>query len=142
MVSFPEISNLIIELLKKEKDNNTRLVYIGILGKAGQPIAKEELRNIILSDNLEEAQAAVLSLGESADIDAARQIVNMIDDLREETDLQLNLIAEKEITKVIKLLALLLEKQGIDLTQDPELKKMLRPLSEEEIQKKLEKEIL
>ncbi|PIY85991.1 MAG: hypothetical protein COY75_10435, partial [Nitrospirae bacterium CG_4_10_14_0_8_um_filter_41_23] len=84
MVSFPEISNLIIELLKKEKDNNTRLVYIGILGKAGQPIAKEELRNIILSDNLEEAQAAVLSLGESADIDAARQIVNMIDDPREE----------------------------------------------------------
>lgn len=65
-----------------------------------------------------------------------------VDDLREETHLQLNLISEKEITKIIKLLALLLEKQGIDLSQDPELKKMIRPVSEEEIEKRLEREIL
>lgn len=65
-----------------------------------------------------------------------------VDDLREETHLQLNLISEREITKLIKMTALLLEKQGIDLSQDPELKKMIRPVSEEEIQKKLEKEIL
>lgn len=65
-----------------------------------------------------------------------------IDDLREETHLQLNLISEREITKIIKMMALLLEKQGIDLSQDPELKKMIRPVSEEEIQRKLEKEIL
>jgi uncharacterized membrane protein len=65
-----------------------------------------------------------------------------IDDLREETHLQLNLISEREITKLMKMMALLLEKQGIDLSQDPELKKMIRPLSEEEIQKRLEKEIL
>ncbi|MDO8686598.1 MAG: DUF1003 domain-containing protein [Candidatus Berkelbacteria bacterium] len=65
-----------------------------------------------------------------------------IDDLREETHLQLNLISEREITKVMKMMALLLEKQGIDLSQDPELKKMIRPVSEEEIQKRLEKEIL
>ncbi len=65
-----------------------------------------------------------------------------IDDLREETHLQLNLISEREITKLIKMLALLLEKNGIDLSQDPELKKMIRPLSEEEIEKRLEKEIL
>ena len=64
-----------------------------------------------------------------------------IDDLREETHLQLNLISEREITKIMKMVALLLEKQGIDLSQDPELKKMVRPLSEEEIQKRLEKEI-
>ncbi len=64
-----------------------------------------------------------------------------IDDLREETHLQLNLISEREITKIIKMIALLLEKQGIDISQDPELKKMIRPLSEEDIQKRLEKEI-
>lgn len=64
-----------------------------------------------------------------------------VDDLREETHLQLNLISEKEITKLMKMTALLLERQGIDLSQDPELKKMLRPVSEEEIEKKLQKEI-
>ncbi|KKT01111.1 MAG: hypothetical protein UV76_C0002G0024 [Candidatus Nomurabacteria bacterium GW2011_GWA2_43_15] len=65
-----------------------------------------------------------------------------VDDLREETHLQLNLISEKEITKLVKMTALLLEKQGIDLSQDPELKKMIRPFSEEEIERRLEKEIL
>lgn len=65
-----------------------------------------------------------------------------IDDLREEIHLQLNLISEREVTKIMKMTTLLLEKQGIDLSQDPELKKMIRPFSEEEIQKKLEKEIL
>ncbi|MBI2355718.1 MAG: DUF1003 domain-containing protein [Candidatus Doudnabacteria bacterium] len=64
-----------------------------------------------------------------------------IDDLREELDLQINLISEREVTKVIKLLSLLLERQGIDLSQDPELKKMLRPTSASEIEKHLEKEI-
>jgi uncharacterized membrane protein len=65
-----------------------------------------------------------------------------VDDLREETHLQLNLISEREITKLMKMIALLLEKEGIDLSQDPELKKMIRPVSEEEIQKRLEREIL
>ena len=65
-----------------------------------------------------------------------------IDDIRAETDLQLNLIAQKEVTKLIKMTALLLEKQGIDLSQDPELHKMLRPISEDEIERMLEKEIL
>ena len=65
-----------------------------------------------------------------------------VDDLREETHLQLNLISEKEVTKIIKMMALLLERQGINLSQDPELKKMIRPVSEEEIEKRLEKEIL
>ena len=65
-----------------------------------------------------------------------------VDDLREETHLQVNLIAEKEITKVMKMMAILLERQGVDLSQDPELKKLLKPISEEEIEKRLEKEIL
>ncbi len=64
-----------------------------------------------------------------------------IDDLREEIHLQVNLISEKEITKIMKMMALLLEKQGIDLSKDPELKKLLKPMSEEEIENKIEKEI-
>jgi len=65
-----------------------------------------------------------------------------VDDLREETHLQLNLISEREITKLMKMMTLLLERQGIDLSQDPELQKMIRPVSEEEIERQLEKEIL
>ncbi len=42
----------------------------------------------------------------------------------------------------MKMVALLLEKQGIDISQDPELHKMLRPVSEAEIERRLEKEIL
>jgi uncharacterized membrane protein len=64
-----------------------------------------------------------------------------VDDLREETHLQIDIISEKEITKLMKMMAILLEKNGIDLSQDPELKKLLRPISEVEIEKKLEKEI-
>lgn len=65
-----------------------------------------------------------------------------VDDLREEIHLQVNLIAEKEITKIIKMMAVLLEKQGVDLSQDPEIKKWSRPVSEEDIENRLEKEIL
>lgn len=65
-----------------------------------------------------------------------------IADIREETQLQLSVISELEVTKIMKMLALLLEKHGIDLSQDPELHKMIRPVSEEEIERNLEKEIL
>ncbi len=65
-----------------------------------------------------------------------------VDDLREEIHLQINLIAEKEITKVMQMVTLLLEKQGIDITQDPELRRLLKPISADELEKKLEKEIL
>ena len=64
-----------------------------------------------------------------------------IDELRAEIDLQINLISAKEITKIMKMLALLLEKHGVDLSEDPELKKLLKPISEEEIERRLEKEI-
>lgn len=65
-----------------------------------------------------------------------------VDDLREETHLQVNLIAEKEITKIGKMIVMLLEKQGVDLSKDPELKKLIKPVSESEIERRLEKEIL
>lgn len=65
-----------------------------------------------------------------------------VDDLREETHLQLNLISEREITKIMKMIIILLEKQGVDLSNDPEIKRMIKPVHEEEIEKRLAKEIL
>lgn len=67
---------------------------------------------------------------------------NKIDDLREEIHLQLNFIVEREITKLMKMTSLLLEKNGIDISEDEEFKKMMHPVTEEEIQKSLEKEIM
>ncbi len=65
-----------------------------------------------------------------------------VDDLREEIHLQINLIAEKEITKLMKMTAILLEKNGVDVIHDQELQALIKPISEEEIERKLEKEIL
>ncbi len=64
-----------------------------------------------------------------------------VDDLREETHLQVNLITEREVTKLMKMIEILLEKHGVNLSDDPELQRLLKPISEEEIERKLEREI-
>ncbi len=64
-----------------------------------------------------------------------------IDDLRAEVNLQINIIAGQEITKVLELQQMLLKKQGIDVSDDAELQQMLEPTTPEEIEKSLEKEI-
>jgi uncharacterized membrane protein len=64
-----------------------------------------------------------------------------IGELREEIELQISTIAESEITKMIYLLTLLLEKQGIKVDEDPELQKMLRPINNEVLEHQLEKEL-
>ncbi len=64
-----------------------------------------------------------------------------VDDLREELHLQVDLIAEREVTKVIKMMSILLEKNGVDVSNDPELQKFVKPISESDIEKKLEREI-
>ncbi len=64
-----------------------------------------------------------------------------IGDLREEIDLQINVIAERELTKVLKMLAAISEKHGIDVANDPELKKMLKSVSTDQLEKTLGKEI-
>lgn len=50
-----------------------------------------------------------------------------IANLREEIDLQINSIAEEEITKMIKLQIMILKKHGVDVSEDEELKDMLTP---------------
>lgn len=64
-----------------------------------------------------------------------------IDDLREEMHLQINLIAEKEITKLIQLQVLLMEKSGIDISKDVELQEMLKPIMADNMEATLKKEI-
>lgn len=64
-----------------------------------------------------------------------------IDRLRSEVDLQINTIAEQEITKILSLLSLMAEKQGIDVKEDPELQKMLKRIDPRLIEKKIEQQL-
>ncbi|MDQ3098188.1 MAG: DUF1003 domain-containing protein [bacterium] len=63
-----------------------------------------------------------------------------IDDIRDEIDLQITTIAEEEITKIMELQVMLLNKQGIDVSKDKELQKMLRPTDTTHIEVELEKQ--
>ena len=63
-------------------------------------------------------------------------------DLREEVDLQVNILTEQEITKLLQVVAMLAEKQGIDLSQDRDLLAMLHPTDSESIEKEIEKEVI
>lgn len=65
-----------------------------------------------------------------------------IDDLREEITLQIDAIAEEEITKIIKLQMMILKKHGVDVSKDPEVQQMITAKDPEEIEKSLEKQLL
>ena len=67
--------------------------------------------------------------------------VAAVDELREEVDLQVDLITEQELTKLMHIAVLLARKNGIDLSKDGELEKMLKPLPQERIETILKKEI-
>ncbi len=66
---------------------------------------------------------------------------SMISDLREEIDIQINMIAEQEITKIIHLLASIMKHLSVPYEKDPELKRMMKPLDTEEIKKELEHQL-
>lgn len=61
-------------------------------------------------------------------------------ELREEIDLQVNSIAETEVSKVIEMLAILLAKQGVKL-DDPDVADMTRPICNQDIERILEKQL-
>ncbi len=65
-----------------------------------------------------------------------------VDDLREEIDLQVDIITEEELTKLIRMTAVLMEKNGIDLRDDRELQAMIKPTNVDRLEKILEKQIL
>ena len=64
-----------------------------------------------------------------------------VTELREEMNLQVDLIAEEELTKVLKMMAILLEKHGVDLSGDRELQSMLQPLRNNRIEQRLEQQL-
>ncbi|EKD64911.1 MAG: hypothetical protein ACD_50C00248G0001 [uncultured bacterium] len=64
-----------------------------------------------------------------------------VDELREEIDYQLGIIAEQEVTKLLYIVAKIAEKNGIDLSKDIVLQEMLRPTNTDTIGKSLERQI-
>jgi uncharacterized membrane protein len=62
-------------------------------------------------------------------------------ELREEVELYINTYAENEITKVMYLLTLLLEKNGIDLSKDEDLKDMLQSVDSDVVEDELERQL-
>ncbi len=62
-------------------------------------------------------------------------------ELREELELYINTYAETEITKLMYLQTLLLQKNGIDVSNDPEVQAMLKSLESDEIESELEKQL-
>ncbi|MEK7602936.1 MAG: DUF1003 domain-containing protein [Patescibacteria group bacterium] len=63
-----------------------------------------------------------------------------IGELREEIELQVSTIAEGELTKLINLMVALMEKEGVKI-DDPELRKMLKPVDQPKLEKQLENEL-
>ncbi len=65
-----------------------------------------------------------------------------IADLRQEIDMQVNLVTEEEITKLLKLVAGLYAALKINIDQDSELKEMLKPTNWDSLEERLETELL
>ena len=64
-----------------------------------------------------------------------------IADLREEVDLEIDRMAEAELTKLLQLVSRLAEKQGIDLSRDHELREMVQPADHGKIEAALQQEV-
>lgn len=63
-----------------------------------------------------------------------------IADLRQEIDLQINMIAEEEITKMMQMIGAIYKTLEHKSARDPEVEEMMKPLNIDEIEKRLEKE--
>jgi uncharacterized membrane protein len=62
-------------------------------------------------------------------------------DLREEVQLQVNILTEEEITRIMWMLVRLLQKNDIQIPEDERLKEMLRETDIEKIEKSMKKQI-
>lgn len=71
----------------------------------------------------------------------AQNRASKIDKIREEIELQIDTIAEEEITKMMELQVLLLKKNGIDVSKDPSIQSMLMPLDQNRVEKVIEKQL-
>lgn len=64
-----------------------------------------------------------------------------VNDWREEVDLQVDVVTETELTKLLHMVSVLMEKNGIETIHDQELQNMLKTTNLEKIEKALEKQI-
>lgn len=64
-----------------------------------------------------------------------------ITDLREESSLHIGIFNERELTKVLELLVLLLKKNSIDVSEDKQLQRMLKPFDMERVERVLENQV-
>lgn len=64
-----------------------------------------------------------------------------IEDLRQEIDLQLNTISEKEITKIMEMLSKIMQYHKLDISNDAMLKEMLKPTDMEKLENDLNKQL-
>lgn len=65
---------------------------------------------------------------------------SFISSLREEIDMQVNLTAEREITKILQLIGKIAEKQGIKIT-DEDYDEMIKDIEVSYIERKLERQL-
>jgi uncharacterized membrane protein len=63
-------------------------------------------------------------------------------DLRGEVDLQLDILTERELTKMLKILIILMEKNGIDVTEDSELHEMLKNTNIESLEEDIQQQMI
>jgi uncharacterized membrane protein len=71
----------------------------------------------------------------------SQQRQSQVGKIREELDMQVNQIAEKEITKALIILKQIAEKQGIKLDGDKELDEMIKGIEVSYIERKLEEQL-
>src|SRR3989339_537121 len=64
-----------------------------------------------------------------------------VNDLREEIDLQIDIIAEQELKRLTKLLIILMEKQGIKVDEKALLEDLDKETDTANIERKLEKQV-
>jgi uncharacterized membrane protein len=64
-----------------------------------------------------------------------------ITDLREEINLQIGIYSERELSKVLELMVLLLKKNNIDVSEDKQIQRMLKPFDMNRVEKVLEEQV-
>ncbi|MCX5705733.1 MAG: HEAT repeat domain-containing protein [Candidatus Omnitrophica bacterium] len=75
-----KISNLIIEQLAKEQDNNVRIYCLDALGVSEQLVVKEAVKSFLSGKDLTLKQAAILALAQNLDKEKMGWIADMLDD--------------------------------------------------------------
>jgi len=116
------------------------LVFIGwILINTGlipgvQPFDKFPFSLLTTAVSLEAIIVSILVL-------TSQNRASKVADLREEVQLQVNVLTEEEITRMMWMLVLLLQKNGIPIPEDKRLQELLRDTDIENIEKSMAKQI-